>query len=153
MVSKYLELKDVTRSLSAKRLGIDNSPTPEHLQNIKKIGENIYDPLVVHFKNTIGVSSGYRSAALNKSIGGSKSSQHMTGEALDLDQDGLNNGVTNKMIFDYIRENLDFDQLIWEFGDSTNPDWVHVSYESSGKQRRQVLKAVRSKDKVVYVRM
>jgi hypothetical protein len=64
--------------------------------------------------------------------------------------DGSPSGVTNKMVFDYIKDNLEFDQLIYEFGDSKNPDWVHVSYESTGRQRKQVLRAVRANGKTTY---
>ncbi len=98
----------------------------------------------------IHLSSGYRSAALNKAIGGASSSQHCTGEAIDIDMDGSANGVTNKMVFDYIKANLNFDQLIWEFGTKDAPDWVHVSFESTGKQRKQVLRAVKAGGKTSY---
>jgi zinc D-Ala-D-Ala carboxypeptidase len=97
-------------------------------------------------------SSGYRSAELNKAVGGALSSQHCSGEAIDIDMDGRPGGVTNKMVFDFIKDNLNFDQLIWEFGtDATAPDWVHVSYESTGKQRKQILKAVRKGSATSYV--
>jgi hypothetical protein len=88
---------------------------------------------------------------LNAAIGGSLTSQHCQGEAIDIDMDGTPNGVTNRMVFDYIKDNLEFDQLIYEFGDANNPDWVHVSYESSGKQRKQILKAVRNNGKTSYL--
>ena len=80
----------------------------------------------------------------------SLTSQHCTGEAIDIDMDGTPNGVTNKMVFNYIKDNLEFDQLIWEFGTNENPDWVHVSYESTGKQRKQVLKAYKEGGKTHY---
>jgi hypothetical protein len=92
------------------------------------------------------VSSGYRSKALNTAIGGSLTSQHCLGQALDLDMDGTKNGVTNKMVFDYIKANLNFDQLINEFDYS----WVHVSYNPSGKQRKQILNAVKVGGKTSY---
>ena len=104
----------------------------------------------MNFRCPIHISSGYRSAELNKCIGGSSTSQHCNGEAIDIDMDGSPNGVTNKMVFDYIKDNLEFDQLIWEFGTSENPDWVHVSYESTGKQRKQILKAVKANGKTTY---
>jgi hypothetical protein len=87
---------------------------------------------------------------LNKCIGGSATSQHCQGEAIDIDMDGTPNGVTNKMVFNYIKDNLEFDQLIYEFGNDTNPDWVHVSYESTGKQRKQVLRAYKEAGKTKY---
>jgi hypothetical protein len=140
-ISEHLDLSEVTRSETAKRKGISNEPTAEHLENFKKLAENIFEPIRNHFKVPIHISSGYRSKALNTSIGGSLTSQHCSGEAIDIDMDGSSNGVTNKMVFDFIKSTLNFDQMIWEFGNSSNPDWVHVSYESTGKQRKQILKA------------
>ena len=140
-ISEHLDLAEVTRSETAKRKGISNEPTAEHLENFKKLAENIFEPIRNHFNVPIHISSGYRSKALNTSIGGSLTSQHCSGEAIDIDMDGSSNGVTNKMVFDFIKANLNFDQMIWEFGNSSNPDWVHVSYESTGKQRKQILKA------------
>lgn len=149
-LSQHLDLSEVTRSESAKRRGISNMPTQQHIANLKLLAENIFEPIRNHFKCPIIVSSGYRSKELNAAIGGSLTSQHCQGEAIDIDMDGTSNGVTNKMVFDYIKDNLNFDQLIYEFGDKNNPDWVHVSYESSGKQRKQVLRAIRSAGKTVY---
>jgi zinc D-Ala-D-Ala carboxypeptidase len=151
-ISEHLTLNEVVNSATAKRLGIDNSPTPAHLENIKLLANKIFEPIRNHFGKPIGVSSGYRSAALNKATPGSSStSQHCSGEALDLDQDSMNTGITNKMVFDYIKTNLEFDQLIWEFGNDINPNWVHVSYESTGKQRKQILKAVKVNGQTKYV--
>ena len=142
-ISEHLELAEVTRSETAKRKGISNTPSSEHLENFKKLAENIFEPIRNHFNVPIHISSGYRSKALNTSIGGSLTSQHCSGEAIDIDMDGSSNGVTNKMVFDFIKSTLNFDQMIWEFGNSNNPDWVHVSYESTGKQRKQILKATK----------
>jgi len=152
-LSEHLDLSEVIRSESAKRKGISNMPTAEHIANFKLLAENIFEPIRNHFRVPIIISSGYRSKELNTEIGGSLTSQHCTGEAIDIDMDGTPNGVTNKMIFDYIRENLNFDQLIYEFGTAENPDWVHVSYESSGKQRKQVLKATKNAGKTVYLHL
>ena len=143
-LSEHLDLSEVTRSDMAKRKGISNEPTPEHLENFKKLAENIFEPIRKHFGEPIFISSGYRSKALNEAIGGASSSQHCSGEAIDIDMDGRSNKVTNVNVFNFIKENLNFDQLIWEFGNDTAPDWVHVSYESTGKQRKQILKAVRN---------
>lgn len=143
-ISQHLDLAELIISESAKRKGISNMPTPEHIQNFKKLAEHIFEPIRTHFNVPIHISSGYRSKALNDSIGGAASSQHCSGEAIDIDMDGSSNGVTNKMVFDYIKANLNFDQLIFEFGDANNPDWVHVSYETSGKpQRKQILRATK----------
>ena len=149
-LSEHLDLSEVTRSESAKRKGISNMPTEAHIANFKLLAENIFEPIRQHFRCPIIISSGYRSKELNAAIGGSLTSQHCQGEAIDIDMDGTPNGVTNKMVFDYIKDNLVFDQLIFEFGDANNPDWVHVSYESTGKQRKQILRATRSGGKTVY---
>jgi hypothetical protein len=147
-LSKNLSLAEVMRSETAKRKGVSNMPTEAHIANFKLLAENVFQPIRDHFGKPIRISSGYRSAALNKAVGGSSSSQHCTGEAIDIDMDGTS--VTNAAIFNYIKDNLEFDQLIWEFGTDTNPDWVHVSYESTGKQRKQVLKAVKQGKTTVY---
>jgi len=148
-LSENLSLAEVTRSESAKRFGISNTPTPEHIENFKKLAENIFQPIRKHFAKPIHISSGYRSLALNKVIKGSATSQHCSGEAIDIDMDGTD--ITNAQIFNYIKDNLNFDQLIWEFGNKINPDWVHVSYESTGKQRKQILRAVKSAGKTSYL--
>ena len=139
-LSEHLSLAEVIRSETAKRHGISNMPTEEHIANFKLLAEKVFEPIRNNFRCPIHISSGYRSIELNKCIKGSATSQHCTGEAIDIDMDGTPNGVSNKMIFDYIKDNLEFDQLIYEFGNDQNPDWVHVSYESTGKQRKQVLK-------------
>jgi hypothetical protein len=149
-LSEHLALAEVIRSESAKRNGISNMPTPEHIENFKLLAEKVFEPIRMNFRCPIHISSGYRSKELNTLVGGSATSQHCTAEALDVDMDGTPHGVTNKMVFDFIKSSLEFDQLIWEFGTDENPDWVHVSYESTGKQRKQVLKAKRVAGKTVY---
>ena len=144
-LSENLELSEVIRSESAKRLGVNNTPTAEHIENLKALAEKIFQPIRDHFGVPIRISSGYRSAALNKKIGGAKVSQHLSGEALDLDND--NTSITNKEIFDFIVENLDFDQVINEFDYS----WVHVSYTTKRKNRKQILKAIKQNGKTVYI--
>jgi hypothetical protein len=146
-ISEHLDLSEVIRSETAKRHGISNMPTPEHIENFKKLADNVFEKVRNHFRCPIHISSGYRSKELNaKTPGSSPTSQHSTGEAIDIDMDGSANGVTNKMVFDYIKDNLEFDQLINEF----NYSWVHVSYESSGKQRKQILDAVKINGKTIY---
>lgn len=148
-LSKNLALAEVMRSETAKRKGISNMPTPEHIENFKLLAENVFQPIRDHFGVPIILSSGYRSKELNTAVGGALSSQHCTGEAIDIDMDGTT--VKNAEIFNFIKDNLNFDQLIWEFGTDSNPDWVHVSYESTGKQRKQILKAVKSSKGTSYV--
>jgi hypothetical protein len=143
-LSTNLSLAEVTRSETAKRRGISNMPTPEHIENFKKLAINIFQPIREHFGKPIIISSGYRSAELNKAIGGSLSSQHSSGEAIDIDMDGTD--ITNKQIFDYIKDNLTFDQVINEFDYS----WVHVSFAANRSQRKQVLDAKKVNGKTVY---
>lgn len=149
-LSKNLSLSEVTRSDTAKRKSISNMPTPEHIENFKKLAVNIFQPIREHFDKPILISSGYRSAELNKAIGGSASSQHCSGEAIDIDMDGTT--ITNKQIFDFIKDKLNFDQLIWEFGTESNPDWVHVSFAANRSQRKQVLIAKRVNGKTTYLK-
>ena len=149
-LSRNLSLGEFTNSQTAKRRGIDNTPTEEHLEAAKVLAENIFQPIREHFGCPIYISSGYRSEALNEAIGGSKTSQHSKGEAIDIDMD-YRKGPDNEEIFFFIRDNIDFDQMIWEFGDADRPDWVHVSYNSDGEQRGQILAAKRnSKGKTYY---
>jgi len=151
-ISPHLTLAEITRSDTAKRNGIDNTPTAEHLENFKLLAERVFEPIREHFKTPIFISSGYRSQALNSFIKGSASSQHCKGQAIDIDMDGGNGDVTNRMVFDFIKEKVDFDQLIWEFGTDFNPDWVHVSY-AKGANRKQKLKAVRNNGKTSYINL
>lgn len=146
-LSKNLSLAEVVRSESAKRRGINNMPTAEHLQNLKELALNVFQPIRDHFKVPIHISSGYRSRILNNAVNGAAKSQHCSGQAIDIDVDGTS--ITNKQVFDYIKDNLDFDQLIFEFGTDKNPDWVHVSY-SKDNNRKQVLRAKRNGIKTYY---
>jgi zinc D-Ala-D-Ala carboxypeptidase len=148
-LSTNLSLAEVTRSETAKRRGISNMPTPEHIENFKKLAANIFQPIREHFGKPIIISSGYRSAELNKAIGGSLSSQHCSGEAIDIDMDGTD--ITNKQIFDYIKDNLTFDQMIAEFPKQGNPDWVHVSFAANRSQRKQILVAKKVNGKTTYI--
>jgi zinc D-Ala-D-Ala carboxypeptidase len=148
-LSANLTLAEVTRSESAKRNGISNEPTAKHIENFKKLALKVFQPIRSHFGVPIHISSGYRSAELNKFIKGSATSQHCSGEAIDIDMDGT--AITNKQVFDFIKTHLKFDQLIWEFGTDKNPGWVHVSYDAEGIQRNQVLKAIKKSGKTTYV--
>lgn len=145
-LSTHLDLSEVIRSDSAKRNGISNMPTKEHIANFMLLAEKIFEPVREHFGVPIRISSGYRSKELNEKIGGSSTSQHCKGQAIDIDMDGTS--LTNKQVFDYIKDNLPFDQLIWEFGNEDNPDWVHVSYVPNG--RKQILKAFKIKGETKY---
>tara|TARA_R110000824_G_scaffold314740_1_gene501634 strand:- start:59 stop:523 length:465 start_codon:yes stop_codon:yes gene_type:complete len=149
-LSKNLTLFEMLNSETAKRKGIDNIPENNaHIDSMILVANNIFQPIREYFNTPIFVSSGYRSIALNIAIGGSSvTSQHMKGEAMDLDADRYGK-ISNSEIFNYIRECLDFDQLIWEYGNGSNPDWVHVSYKPEGN-RKQVLKVKRVNGKGLY---
>ena len=148
MVSKNISYKEATHSTTAKRLGIDNTPNAEQFSNMVYVAENVFQPIREHFGVPIYVSSFFRSEALNKAVRGSSSSTHIKGEAMDLDADVFE-GVTNAQIFEYIKNNLEFDQLIWEFGTDENPAWVHVSL-SKRNNRNQILKAIKVGGKTHY---
>jgi len=143
-LSAHFDLCEFTRSESAKREGVSNMPTPEHLENIKTLCEKVLEPIRAKF-GPINISSGYRSSDLNHFIGGSLNSDHCKGRAADIDMDGHGGEVTNKMIFDFIKDNLDVDQLINEF----NYSWIHVGYRGKDN-RNQVLDAVKEGGKTVY---
>jgi zinc D-Ala-D-Ala carboxypeptidase len=144
-LSSNLTLAECCRSQTAKRLGIANVPADQNVvENLKAVAQNIFQPCREYVGGPLYVSSGYRSPELNTAIGGSKRSQHISGMALDLDADVFG-GCTNAEIFRYIKENLNFDQLIWEFGSDENPDWVHVSFHRWGDNRKRAMRAVRSK--------
>ena len=147
-LSKNLSLREVTKSITAERLGINNAPDKEDIANLIEIATNVFQPLRDHFDVPIAVSSGFRCKELNKAVGGSKTSEHMVGRALDLDAD-THGGVTNKEVFEFIRKNLEFNQLIWEFGNDENPEWVHVSYHK-GNNKKRVLRAMRDGKTTIY---
>ncbi len=137
-ISAHISYNEATRSATAKKHGISNDPGPTELKNMKIVAEKVFEPMRNHFGRPITISSFYRSPELNKLVKGSPTSDHMSGHAIDIDVDGLD-GITNAQIFYYIKDNLQFDQLIWEKGNSSNPSWVHVSYKE-GANRNQVLR-------------
>ena len=148
-LSKNLTLKETTKSDIALRYGIKNEPNTKQLENLKVLATEIFQKIRDHFGVPIKVTSGFRSEALNKKIGGSKSSDHMKGCAIDIDMDGTPD-ITNAQVFNFIKDNLTFRQLIWEFGNDDNPDWVHVSYVK-GDNKKQILKAIKKGNKTIYV--
>ena len=147
-LTAHFALSEFTRSESAKREGLDNTPTPEHLENLKTLCEKVLEPIRLKY-GSINISSGYRGKMLNHFIGGSVSSDHCVGRAADIDMDDSGTGVTNTEIFNYIKDNLDYDQLIWEFGTKQKPDWVHVGYRGKDN-RKQTLRATKVNGKSHY---
>lgn len=135
-ISEHLTLEELTRSQTAIRKGINNKAPMHVIENLKLLAEKVFEPTRKHFGKPIRISSGYRSVALNREIGGSRNSQHIQGQAIDIQG---TNGLTNLEIFNYIKDNLIFDQLINEYPNSKGePSWVHVSY-SRLRNRKMVL--------------
>ena len=147
-ISKHISLREATHSATAKRRGIENTPNEEQLDAMYKVAEFIFEPLRLYVGGAIKITSFFRSPKVNKAIGGVSSSQHCKGQAIDIDD--VFDHKTNAEMFEYIRENLDFDQLIWEFGDSNNPAWLHVSYVSKAENRNRVLRAVKRNGRTKY---
>lgn len=147
-ISDHISYKEATRSNTATRLGIDNTPGPYEESNMMNIAVNIFEPLRKWVGGPIKINSFYRCKDLNQAIGGSSRSQHCEGRAIDLDD--TFGHKTNAEMFDYIKKELNFDQLIWEFGDDENPDWVHVSYVSADENRGRCLRAQKINGKTTY---
>lgn len=155
-LTKHLSLKEVTRSNTAKKHGIENSPTIAELEVLREVALRIFEPCREFVGKPLYVSSGFRSQELNERIGGSLTSDHTIADgytgALDLDCDVFG-GKTNAELFHYIKDNLRFKQLIWEFGNDGQPDWVHVSYSTNEHfNKMEVLKAKRQGRRTVYER-
>ena len=147
-ISKHVSYKEGVYSRTATRLNIKNNPNAEQMENMITIAEEVFEPLRAYVGGPIKINSFFRSPELNKAIGGSTKSQHCHGQAIDLDD--TFGRCTNAEMFEFIKKYLDFDQIIWEFGDDENPDWVHVSYVSPEQKRKRCLKAYRENKKTNY---
>ena len=147
-ISKHITYKEATKSVTALRLGIENTPNDYELQNMELIAEKVFEPLRRAVNGPIKINSFFRCEELNKAIGGSNRSQHCQGRAIDVDD--FYGYVSNAYMYYYIKDNLDFDQLIWEFGTDTNPDWVHVSYVDGDSNRKRCLLAYKEDGKTKY---
>ena len=148
MISEHISYKEGVYSITATRKGIDNTPGDDQLHFMEIIAEKVFEPLRKWVGGPIKINSFYRCPELNKAIGGSTTSQHCKGQAMDIDD--TFNKATNAEMFHWIKKNLDFDQIIWEFGDDDNPDWVHISYISEDKNRNRCLRAYRDNGKTTY---
>ena len=148
MISEHISYKEGTHSNTALRRGIDNTPDNEQLDNMEIIAEEVFEPLRTWVGGPIKINSFFRCPELNTAIGGSATSQHCKGQAIDIDD--TFGKATNAEMYYYIKDNLDFDQMIWEFGDDDNPNWVHVSYVSLEKNRNRCLKAYKENGKTKY---
>ena len=147
-ISKHITYKEAIKSATALRLGIENTPNDYELQNMELIAEKVFEPLRRAVNGPIKINSFFRCEELNKAIGGSNRSQHCQGRAIDIDD--VYGYVSNSYMYYYIKDNLDFDQLIWEFGTDTNPDWVHVSYVDGDSNRKRCLLAYKENGKTKY---
>ena len=147
-ISEHISLKEGIKSHTATRLNINNVPSDLDLINMKTIAEKVFEPLRKFVDGPIAINSFYRSPKLNSAIGGSTTSQHCIGCAIDIDDNY--SYKTNAEMFEYIKCNLDYDQMIWEFGNEKNPDWVHISYVSEDANRRRCLKAYKDSGKTKY---
>jgi zinc D-Ala-D-Ala carboxypeptidase len=148
MISEHISFKEGMYSNTAIRLGISNVPDKDSLVNMQVIAKKIFEPLRIYVCGPIKISSFYRAPELNEAIGGSKKSQHCQGCAIDIDD--IHGYKTNNQMYHWVKENLNFDQIIWEFGDDENPDWVHVSYVNDKDNRNRCLKAYKENRKTKY---
>lgn len=145
-ISENISYKEATLSPTALRLGIDNNPDKDTLKRMQLVANNCFEPIRKMYGKPITITSFYRSQALNMAIGGSSTtSQHIQGEAIDFDCN-----ADNKKVFDWIRKNIEFDQLIWEYGSDGEPDWIHISYTEQRPNRQQVLRVIKENGKSVY---
>ena len=149
MISKHISYKEGVYSITATRLGINNTPNDDQLKNMELVAEEVFEPLRGYVDGPIKINSFFRSPNLNKAIGGSTKSQHCKGQAIDIDD--TYGKMKNSEMYYWIKEHLDFDQMIWEFGDDDNPDWVHISYVSPEDNRNRCLKAYRENGKTKYM--
>ena len=147
-ISKHISYHEGIRSNTALRLNINNTPDDYHITNMENLARYLFEPLRDWVGGPIKITSFYRSEKLNKAIGGSSRSQHCEGRAIDLDD--TFGHKTNAEMFNYIKENLSFDKMIWEFGDDDNPAWVHVSYDTAEANRKKMYKAVSRNRRTIY---
>ena len=145
-ISKHISWKEGTFSNTAKSLKINNKPTKEIIKNMDLVADKVFEPLREWVDGAIRVNSFYRCEELNTALRGSKNSSHIKGQAIDIDSLGKK---TNAEMYEYIKDNLDFDLLIWEFGE-VDPKWLHISYVSKKENRKEVLKAVYRGSKLTY---
>jgi len=148
MISEHISDKEGVYSRTALRLGINNKPNTRQLRNMELLADEIFEPLRAYTNGPIKINSFFRSPELNKAIGGSEKSQHCHGQAIDIDD--TFGHATNAEMFNWIKENLNFDQMIWEFGTDKNPNWVHVSYVSEEDNRNRCLLAYKENKKTKY---
>jgi len=147
-ISKNISWDMAVKSKTAEKHDIENIPNENQIQEMKKLAKNIFEPLQEWAGHPIHVNSFFRSPELCLKLKSKATSQHTKGQAIDIDSLGEK---TNADLFNYIKDYLKFDQLIWEFGDDENPDWIHVSFVNEKTNRGNVLKAIKHNKKTKYV--
>ena len=148
-ISEHISYAEATVSATGSRKGIKNDPPPETLAVMKVTAEKLFEPIRKYFGVPITILSFYRCPELNKAVGGAKNSQHVDGEAIDAQ---MTSGVTNRDLWDWLKTNpIEFDQIIYEFGDDNEPDWIHMSYTTRRKNRQQALRAIKVNGKTKYI--
>ena len=149
MISKHISYKEATYSQTGVRRNLDNTPDEKQIKCMEEVAENIFEPLRRWVGGPIKVNSFFRGEPVNTAIGGSRTSQHMKGQGIDIDD--TFGHATNAQMYNFIKENLDFDQMVWEFGDDENPNWLHVSYVTHRKNRKKLTIAKKVNGRTKYI--
>ena len=148
-ISKHVSWHEGTYSRTGERRGLDNTPDEEQVKRMKEVAENLFEPLREWVGGPIKINSFFRGEPVNTAIGGSTRSQHMKGQAIDIDD--TFGHKTNAEMYHYIKDNLDFDQMIWEFGTDKNPNWLHISWVSHRPNRKKLTIAKKVNGKTKYI--
>ena len=148
-ISKHISYHEGTYSRTAERRDLDNTPNKEQLKCMKEVAENLFEPLRKWVGGPIKINSFFRGEPVNTAIGGSTRSQHMKGQAIDIDDTFKHK--TNAEMYHYIKDNLDFDQMIWEFGTDKNPNWLHISWVSHRPNRKKLTIAKKVNGRTKYI--
>ena len=148
-ISAHVSYHEGTYSRTGERRGLDNTPNKEQLKCMKEVAENLFEPLREWVGGPIKINSFFRGEPVNTAIGGSTKSQHMKGQAIDIDDTFKHK--TNAEMYYYIKDNLDFDQMIWEFGTDKNPNWLHISWVSHRPNRKKLTIAKKVNGRTKYI--
>jgi len=148
-ISKHISWHEGTYSRTGERRDLDNTPNEDQLKCMKEVAENLFEPLREWVSGGIKINSFFRGEPVNTAIGGSTRSQHMKGQAIDIDD--TFGHKTNAEMYHYIKDNLDFDQLIWEFGTDKNPNWLHISWVSHRPNRKKLTIAKKVNGRTKYI--
>ena len=148
-ISKHISWHEGTYSRTGERKDLDNTPNEEQLKCMKEVAKNLFEPLREWVGGGIKINSFFRGEPVNTAIGGSRKSQHMKGQAIDIDD--TFGHKTNAEMYHYIKDNLDFDQMIWEFGTDKNPNWLHISWVSHRPNRKKLTIAKKVNGRTKYI--